>query len=60
LRAATVTLCDMMGRTVRQMTDVSGEQFTIERRELPSGIYFLRISARNAIIATATVLVEGP
>jgi len=59
LRAAIVTLCDMMGRTVRQMNGVSGVQFTIERQELPSGIYLLRISERNAIIATATVLIEG-
>jgi hypothetical protein len=49
----------MLGRTVRQLNGVSGAQFTIERHELPSGLYFLRISERNTVIASAMVLVEG-
>lgn len=59
LQAATVTLCDMLGRTVRQLNGVSGAQFTVERQELPSGLYFLRISERNTVIASAMVQIEG-
>ena len=44
LHRATLSMVNGLGRTVRQLTNISGSTITLERGDLPSGIYFLRLS----------------
>lgn len=39
----TITIFDSVGQIIRQNTVISGKEFTIERLNMKSGVYFIRI-----------------
>lgn len=49
---------DVLGNKVRQVENLSGSNFIINREGLPAGIYFYMLSEKNALIATGKISVE--
>jgi hypothetical protein len=56
--AATFEMYDVLGNKVRQLGDLSGSSFTIDREGLPAGIYFYTLTENNTVVATGKVSVE--
>jgi hypothetical protein len=53
--AATVSLYNATGQLVQEMKNVSGNDVLIARKELPDGIYFLRVSEGSSTFATKLI-----
>lgn len=47
LNNATLTLYNCVGQIVKQMINISGRTFTINRDNIPNGLYFLRLTQDN-------------
>ncbi len=50
LKSATLTVYNLYGQTVKQMNNLSGQTITLQRDNLPSGLYFVRLTQDNKII----------
>lgn len=57
IRNGTIKLIDVMGQEVRNIT-FSGNSATIERAELPCGVYFLQLSDGRTISACKKIVVQ--
>ncbi|MBI4930325.1 MAG: PKD domain-containing protein [Bacteroidetes bacterium] len=44
LKNATLTVYNLQGQTVKQYNNITGHSFTLSRDNLPSGLYFIRLS----------------
>lgn len=44
LQNATLSVYNTMGQEVKQLTNISGQSITLQRGNLPSGIYFIRLT----------------
>jgi len=53
---ATVTIYNIYGQTVKQINNISGQEIILHRDNLPSGLYFVRLTEDNKVI-TADKLV---
>ena len=42
-----MTLYNMQGQVVKQMTNLSGKKFTVDRLNLPAGTYFMHLSDKS-------------
>ncbi|MEO5645762.1 MAG: T9SS type A sorting domain-containing protein [Bacteroidia bacterium] len=51
-------LYDVLGNKVREMENLSGNNFIISREGLPAGIYFYTLSQENTVLATGKISVE--
>lgn len=47
---ATLTVYNLYGQTVKQIKNISGKIVTLHRDNLPSGLYFIRLTEKNTII----------
>ncbi len=51
-------ITDMNGKTIRTMTNISGERFLVERENLPAGMYFATLSDEDGDFATTKLVVK--
>lgn len=58
LNNASLTVYNGLGQTVKQITNIFGETITLERGHLIEGVYFIRLTQDNKIIATDKVLIK--
>jgi hypothetical protein len=58
LEQVNITLSNCIGLPIKQMTSVSGNNFSINRAGLANGIYFLQIIANGKVIKHEKVLVQ--
>jgi hypothetical protein len=54
---AKLILYDVSGKEVLTMTNLSGQDITIPRGDLPNGIYFLQITQNNIILDSEKVII---
>lgn len=57
LANATLTLDNYLGQTVAQVKNISGQTVTFSRDNLPSGLYFGRLTQDNQIIGTIKLVI---
>jgi hypothetical protein len=57
IKNATLTICNPLGKQLKQMRNISGTSITITRDNLPAGIYFMQLKENNKIIATERLLI---
>lgn len=58
LNHASLEIYDMLGNKVRVMADLNGENITINREGLSSGMYFYNLINNNAIVATGKLSIQ--
>ncbi len=58
VHAAQLELTDICGRSIRIITGISGNSFTLQRDELPGGIYFYRIAGEANLYYTGKLIVN--
>jgi hypothetical protein len=51
-----IKICDVTGNVVRNISDVNQFPFTIERRNLSSGVYMIEIRSQNKVERTKLVI----
>lgn len=54
---ATLTLTNSLGLTVKEIKNVHGQTITLQRDNLPSGLYFVRLTEGNHVIATKKIII---
>ena len=54
---ATLTIYNLYGQTVKQIDNLSGQTVTFYRDNLPSGLYFLRLTQDSKVIATDKLVI---
>jgi len=59
LSNATLTIDNYLGQTVAQIKNISGQTITFNRNNLPSGVYFIRLTEENKIIAVDKLVITG-
>ena len=57
LKNATLTMDNCFGQTVKEIKNISGQTVTLFRDNLQSGLYFLRLTENNKIIATKKIVI---
>ena len=57
LQNATLTLYNSFGQVVKQMENLSGQTIALQRDDLPSGLYFLRLTEGNKVFATEKLVI---
>jgi hypothetical protein len=57
LKDATLTVYNLVGQQVKQIKNVSGQTITFHRDNLPSGLYFIRMTQDNKIISTDKLVI---
>ena len=57
LNNLTLSLLNSFGQEVKQFKNINGYSFTFIRDNLPSGIYFLRLSQKNELIAIKKIVI---
>ncbi len=53
-----LVIVNELGKTVRTYNDVSGSSLTVEKNELPTGLYFYNLSKGNGTIAKGKLLIQ--
>jgi hypothetical protein len=54
---ATLKIYDALGLEIKEIRNISGQEIKIRRDNLPSGVYFIRLTQDNAIVANNTVII---
>ncbi len=57
LKSATLTIYGLSGLTVRQVYDLSGNNFQLFRDDLPAGFYILRLTQDGRVMATCKMAI---
>jgi hypothetical protein len=57
LHNATLTMDNVYGQTVKQITNINGQTIVLSRDNLLSGLYFLRLTEDNKTIATKKLVI---
>ena len=57
LTNATLVLSNLQGRTVDQIKNISGQRFTLPNKSMPSGIYLLRLTQDNRVLAIQKLVI---
>jgi hypothetical protein len=57
LQNATLSIMNCFGQLVKELVNISGHSFCIQRDNLPSGIYFVRLTINNEIISTNKLII---
>jgi len=50
-QALTIEIYNAMGQEVREMNNISGQSITLQRDNLPGGLYFIRLMQEGKIMA---------
>jgi len=53
----TLSVLNSFGKEVRQFKNMDGSSITMDRGDLPGGIYFLQLSQKNKIIAVEKIVI---
>lgn len=59
LKNATLSVCNSLEKTVKQIENISGVQITLHRDNLPTGLYFIRLTQGNQTIATKKLMITN-
>ena len=54
---ATLTIYNALGAQVKQLKNISGESITLDRDDLPGGLYFLQLTQDNKILKTVKIVI---
>ena len=54
---ATLTVYNLFGQQVKEMKNISGQTVTFSRDNLPSGLYFYKLTGNNEIIGTGKLII---
>jgi len=54
---ATLTVYNSFGQEVKQIINISGQSITLNRDNLPSGLYFIRLTQENKTLATGKLII---
>jgi hypothetical protein len=54
---ATLTVDNVFGQTVKQIKNISGQTVILHRDNLPSGLYFIRLTEDNKLIVTEKIII---
>ena len=57
LNNATLTVDNCFGQTIKQIKNISGQTITLQRDNLPSGLYFLQLKQDSKVIATNKLVI---
>ncbi|MBP9180188.1 MAG: T9SS type A sorting domain-containing protein, partial [Bacteroidia bacterium] len=57
LNGASLTLENQLGQKVKEMQNLKGNAITLYRDNLPCGVYFIRLTQGNKIIATQKIAI---
>ena len=57
LKKATLTIYNSYGKTVKQVTNISGQTVSLYRDNLTSGLYFIKLTEENKIIAVSKLII---
>ena len=57
LKNATLTIYNLYGQTLKQLNNISGLAVSLFRDNLPSGLYFIRLTEENRIIAVEKLII---
>jgi hypothetical protein len=57
LKNASLTLYNAYGQTLKQVNNISGQTLSLSRDNLPSGLYLIRLTEENKIIAEEQLLI---
>jgi Secretion system C-terminal sorting domain len=57
LKNATLTICNAYGQMVKQVKNISGQTVSLSRDNFPSGLYFIRLTEENKIIAIEKLII---
>lgn len=57
LHNATLSVANCFGQTVAEMKNISGQAIYFNRDNLPGGLYFVRLTESNKVIATGKLVV---
>ncbi len=57
LKNASLTICNSYGQTVKQIKNISGQTVSLCRDNLSSGVYFIRLTEENKIIAVEKLII---
>jgi hypothetical protein len=58
LQNVTVEMDNCLGQTVKQMKNISGRTITLERDDLPSGVYFIKLLQDNKVVGTKKLIIN--
>ena len=54
---ATLAVYNCFGQTVKEIQNINGQTVTLFRDNLPSGLYFIRLTEENKIIAVDKLII---
>jgi hypothetical protein len=57
LKNATLTIYNSFGKALKQIKNISGKTVTLFRENLPSGLYFIRLTEENKMIAVEKLII---
>lgn len=57
LKYSTLTVYNSSGQQAKQMQNISGQTITLYRDNLPSGLYFIRLTRDNKVIMTGKLVI---
>lgn len=58
LNDANLLLYNMIGQQIKEIKNISGTSYSIQRDDLPSGIYFISLMQDNMLITTKRIVIE--
>jgi hypothetical protein len=58
LHDGNLTLYNSLGQIVKQISNISGHQVTLQRDNLTSGLYFIQLTERNQIIGSGKLMIK--
>lgn len=59
LKSATLTIYNTFGQRVKQIENISGQTISLQRDNLASGIYFIRLIQDNKVLLTNKIIISG-
>jgi len=59
LNNATLIVVDIFGQTVAQINNINDRSITFNRDNLPSGMYFIRLTQNGQVIATNKIIINN-
>jgi len=57
LKNATLTIYNSYGQTLKEVKNISGQTVSLSRENLPSGLYFIKLTEENKSIAVEKILI---
>jgi Secretion system C-terminal sorting domain len=57
LKNASLTICNAYGQPVKQVKNISGQNVSLSRDNLPRGLYFIKLIEANKIIAVEKLMI---